>query len=650
MASTRGESYGPRSMAREPKRPGWWIAAGATLGLVVLVAVARVWVLGSGRAGSGSLPSSEPGAEARAGSDAPLAVGASRALAPTAQPSPRAGAPTPPQHEASGPGPLVAGRVIDLGREAVPGAFLHPARDPGEIWGSSDGDGRFVLLVPEGSDCIAARKEGFATVLGCCPAGSADVEHVIVVAPVVDVAGVVVDEQDQPVADARLWMRIVPERLTSVGAGLETNRLASAWTSSDAMGAFAFAGLVTGEGIRLGVQKEGFQELDVAIPAVDTEGWVLRLRRWEDSLLVTGRVVHSDGRPAASAMVEYGEWSRTTTDAEGAFQLSLVDFDEEGELVATLPGFRHAALRGFLPPEGERGGALADLVLVLGPPALAISGHVHEADGAGAAGWRVSILEGTPTTFHALSPRFAEERSGACAVGCPTDAAGAFELSGLSERSYVLSAHDPASGRLVLSEPIPAGARGVVLQARATCPELRGIVRSRAGLPLAGVQVKARCNAVVEGGSFLAEGGPTASTGADGRFVLRDVPTEHLVLVVEGPGILPTWIPASAADVLQGEQAELELTVQATCPFVLESEVPAGVAGLGFRTESGEPTLILLPGGFSAVVASLPDQLHASLAVSEDATELVLLGPGGEELGSRRVALSPLERTRIALP
>ena len=106
----------------------------------------------------------------------------------------------------------------------------------------------------------------------------------------------------------------------------------------------------------------------------------------------------------------------------------------------------------------------------------------------------------------------------------------------------------------------------------------------------------------------------------------------------------------SAADVLQGERAELELTVQATWPFVLEGEVPAGVAGLEFRTESGEATLILLPGGFSTVVAALPDQLHASLAVSEDATELVLLGPGGEEVGSRRVSLSPLERTRIALP
>lgn len=554
--------------------------------------------------------------------------------------------PIPDRHTGT-PGLLVVGKVIDLRGQAVPDAFLTPSHDQEEIWGHSDREGRFAVLVAPGSECIEAQKEGFATILAYCPSGADAVEHVIVVAPTVEVAGVVVDEVDEPIAGARLWLRIVPERLTSLGAGLETNRVAPVWTSTNASGAFAFANLVAGEGIRLGVQKEGYQELDVAIPITDTGHWVLRLRRWEESLLVSGTVIHTDGRPAASAAVRFGEWGRTTTDAGGAFQISLVDLQQEGTLVATLPGYRHAALGGFLPPPEERHGAIDGLELVLGGPTLSISGIVQEADGSAAVGWRVGLLDGTPTTFHALSPSFAEEECGACAVGCPTDDSGAFELSGLSDRTYLLSAYDPSSGRLVLSGPVAAGARDLTLQAPASIPELGGIVRSRAGLPLAGVQVKARCSRAVGKGVWLAEQGPEASTGTDGRFLLGEVPPEHLNLIVEGPGVLTTCIPVSRAEV---EQGEIELAVQATCPLVLEGDVPAGVTGLRFRTSEGEPTLILLPGGFSTVVAVLPDLLRAFLAVPENAVELVLLGPHGEEIDVRPVTLSPLNTTRISLP
>ncbi len=591
----------------------------------------------------------------------------------------------------------VRGRVIDfqeapvggvgialLASQPSAGAELAARTRSAPIVARTAADGSFEFAGPRQGQLVVSAP-GWTTLLSGVPVDDrAGQECRIVVAPSVELSGVVVDESGLPLPAVRIEIAAPAALRARLAEVLDFSSDVRWTTESDATGRFRFERAPSLPEGRLRAELQGFRAHEEPAPLAARADLVLVLTRPLELELLAGRVLDPAGAPVADALVAHG-LDTTRTDEAGRFRFRLDDPESPNrrlERFAKVPDGVLRALRpGFLPAElrvRERapdGRPLwpSPLVLTLGDAALTIRGRVLDEHGEPRAGVRVWIADAT--LFGALSEGSGAERGPAFVTieallggrepgwsWDETDEDGAFELEGLCERDYLVAAMDPATLQRVLAPEAAAGRRDLVLVLRTgeLFARLAGRVLDAHGAPVPNASVFPMCDAFqtkLEGQVISTQHETTEATvtDADGHFVLARVPKDLVYLRIQGTDVIPLeWGRGLAGGLarLAGERPEeLEITVERRCHFQVELEVAAEADQVGVLDAQGNELVISAfhgNGRSEGERQTLLEGRSAMLAVGDRAATLVLYRLGGEV---RRVPLrlTPGEPTSLRL-
>ena len=364
------------------------------------------------------------------------------------------------------------------------------------------------------------------------------------------------------------------------------------------------------------------------------------------SAAIAGFVLHADGRPAASAKVQWGR-DRTTSAEDGSFALQLRGGRaQRGPLVAFLVGFQGAVLHEVFPQYVDSGLSPPPVELVLGPPALTLEGEVWDASGAPCAGWRVSLLDGEEASVNRAPPVLVENLVADNDGTVESDEAGRFLLGGLSARDYTVRAFDPETLVQVRSKPVPAGSRVVLhVDEGAFRDQLAGRVVGFDGTPVADARVGLSICLGRSGPAASWWSGDSVATDELGRFRLRDVPRRDVYLSVHGDSVLSTRVELDEGAPDEGHTVE----VIRRCRFRVSWA--AAQPGDEFAMIDADEALLNVMEVRASSSSTrgtwrLEEGQSPPLSVSEQASAILLLREG-KEVARAPVSLTPGELTVI---
>lgn len=574
----------------------------------------------------------------------------------------------------------VAGRVVDC--RGV-GATDVPIAPNGQADRAvrSDPAGNFTLELTAATTSIGACDPRFVTVLAASWSPDSRLTPVVVVAPALTLAGRAVDELGAPVPGALVAVQLPADFETRVPMPLDGGERGRWTTACDAAGRFTLPSVPGIDGATLIAAADLFAPTTVPLPttaAADLQ-LVLQRCRYEEGEL-RGRVVDPGGVPVAGARVAMGVTS-VVSDQDGRFGISLRRAGWPTAIVAAKAGFGPARLE--VPKNGGKqlGDWPNELVLRLGAAPQTVRGRVLDQDRRPIAGAEVWIDDPTPfgvagriplqleylvgggvvprgasqpvpeaddpTTGDHVSTQLSKARTATAAWFFVTsDQDGNFAVPGLLDRSYTLKALDPTSGQLGELTGVTAAADATIeITRRDVWPELRGRIVSRGGKALAGVTVQQQITAFataarVPGGHLrggVLRDGRTATTAADGTFVMRDVGRRSTYFEIVGDAIVPQRL--EAADIT--DPLRCTVTVEARCHVevaLLDATEADAVAGLD---ANGQPIqLAVLRRNSTTFTSQLPlhDGRSGLFVVGESAAALVL--QRGDRPG-RRIPISP---------
>ncbi len=545
-------------------------------------------------------------------------------------------------------------------------------------------DGSFALPAERARGGLAALDERLTTVLEGTPVrASSGHETLIVVAPRIEVAGLVLDEFGLPIAGARVRLEAPPDLRARLSAVLDFSTDVRRHVQTDGQGRFELAAAPAIPGAELATHPDGFLPREEEAPLLSRADVVLVCERPElTTNVLSGTVVDLSGTPVEGAWVSMGV-DTTSSDGEGRFSLRLDDPDsfnaripdefavDTGRLLAVKAGYLPAELRARGTGANGRPIWPQEVVLRLGRDPLLIAGRVVDEKGEPLAGIRVWIAD--PTFFGGLSDERRPERfpslthlENELAGVKPgwhyvtTDDDGAFVIEGLLDREYVLAAMDPATLMRVEARDVRAGDETVVvtLPAGESFPVLRGKVVDSRGKPIGGAEVYPMCDAFLThiGGEVISthhESAEATRTDAEGAFELRKVPRDLVYLRIEGADTIPLeWgrrVEGGLAK-LVGEDAEkLVITVGRRCHFQVELAIPDEADTLSVLDAAGEELIVsefFGQGQRESGTQSLTNGRTNMLAVADDAAWLVLF-KGGAEVRRLPLALTPGEPTTV---
>ena len=629
----------------------WWMVAMTTTQKMVAVFAALALLLGTmWWSLAGSPPPSANGMDA---SVAPAVV---EAAAPTdaAQPGEPARAPGVQRVDATpeaavpraAPTATLRGRVFDSRGQPFADLPLQLCRyEPGDrplgevLAGAvtrSDALGTFELPAPADQNVVVVAGSGFVTLRTTPSFSSPDrAGLLVVVATAQAMRGFVHDEQGAPLAGVRAlaWSFLLPEfpRPLERTVDPQGSRPPAATTGVD--GRFALPAVAVGPGLSLSFTRDGYQHQRVA--TLDVQGGFVDVTMHKTEAgagAVVGTVTDAGGRPVEAAQLRYGYGQKTTSAADGSFRFELEK--RPLRLLALHPGFR--------PIVRDRVGADTPMPLRLQftQPCLEIRGRVVDGKGAPLAGVPVNLADPERAGGYGSVERLSSSRP---EQGLPegararTDADGAFTITGLSERSYRVRVWDEHTAQSVQSEPVPAGSSDVVLvlSAAAFAAELRGRVVTRDGQGVAGAMVSSHLIVGSLDGFAMVQG-PRATTGADGRFALQQVPTRYLELCVLGEDF--EYATAQVEDCLR--QGEARLVVLRKCYVQVE-----GRAGPWVRFLDGDGKALTVSVDSLGVSQSgngwrLSEAKSPVMTVAETAVTMAWL-QDDKELGRKSIDLQP---------
>jgi RNA polymerase sigma-70 factor (ECF subfamily) len=544
----------------------------------------------------------------------------------------------------------LVGQVVDVRARPMAGFSLVVTAGPQRALVRSGPDGRFDLAAPLSAAVIRSADEHFATVLSARHEPGTSVEHVVVVAPAIALAGSVVDEAGRPLAGARVELVVPRDLQRSITRVLAFSSEETFAVRSAADGTFSLAGAPGVEGSTLTAALDGYAPHEDRAPLQSDPALHLVLSRASVEVgAIAGRVVDADGAPLEGAHVAAG-WATTRTDSAGQFAFELEVSREAEELVAVYPGHLPARLEAVT---SDAGSLWPDyVVLRMEQEALSIAGQVVDESGTPRANVRVWAAD--PTFFGSVdevltqveshlagAPGWTElEERGADLSKTPnafwswaeTDADGRFRLTGLLPREYRLKTMDTVSCVHAVSDPVQAGATGVEL----TLPALHavrtvaGIVQTPDGyaVPEARVRLFHRAVKRQQGETTVSWDvtGPETTTDEAGRFSIEDVPAAGMRLLVSGDGI--RTLTLAAEELVEADELVLHVELAEDRCYLVVETADASFADRFELHESGGRAVPLefRRGGHATTTDSshIVDGRSFVLAVPEGAYELVL--------------------------
>lgn len=541
----------------------------------------------------------------------------------------------------------VRGRVLDETGLPVPGIALALSQDVRVACTSAAG-GWFEIAVDGPAEAIVAADPRWVTVL----AGSARVQEptqsTVVIAPRIELAGLVLDQTRATLADAALELCLPAGFGAEWGFALDYS-LPQHWCArSAADGRFDLGAVPAVPGAVLQAELAGFAPYaEEAPPGSASALEVVLARPHESAGLVRGVVLDPAGERVPGARVSGGE-EIARTDEHGEFALTVRPDGSCERLVALAPGHLPAV---YEPERDERGAPLwpADVVLELGGPAAAIAGRVVDADGEPVAGAKVWLDDPTPFGKSADTRHVAEALLGGDERFWSfvfTGADGAFSIGGLLERSYRLQAVDPRTLASVESAPVSAASSPVelCLPTRDVHERVAGHIVTASGQPIPGVRVRLfRITYELEheqGTDNDSEESEPVITGEDGAFEFRGVPRSGVDVIATGDTIL-----GAAAMLAQEKDLEgIEIVASLRLHLQVELDEPRDRADrLQVLDRAGRPVLLSVfhgPGAHASFEMPILDGRSAVLSVEERAA-LLVLHRGPEEVATIPLHLAP---------
>ncbi len=556
------------------------------------------------------------------------------------------------------------GRVHDrLGRPiaAVPIVFAPRTAAAVDMCGHSSANGSFDVTVPNafgqlraGGRFIAVRGHRVRRMNS-----SQTFENcLLVVAPTVNVSGIVRDLRAHPLPHVNCWLRLQP--LSSYPGVLDNTADAdSVETTTDASGRFHFAALPAIPEASLHFSKKGYRQAVYPMPDRNAHGLDIVLSN-DPSLAfrVSGVVKNVDGRVVPDATASLGFYAQAQTDETGRFVVETRDVWSEHPLVATKKGHQASVVPDIMAKlRNSPNNQLDDVVLVLPGKARTIQGRVVHHQGAPAIGLHVYLWDPTylGANFKSAEAAVAGRQDERLGVSDTTDSGGRFHLGGLSDRDYVIRVHDKRTLLTLATRPIPAGTTGleIVIPDNAMRKKVTGRIVALNGIGVANAQVSVgvclhRFKEMTFGTS-----GHKVQTDNNGYFTLKNVSRRESYLRIGGESIVPRHFIVPP----QHSGLELSIEVERRCHFRLDAGRFAGrkKAFVEVTDDLGKPLKIYT---FSARGSSTSMRWHLgnkshTMAVSERARWLVVREAAGfgknTELSRQAIGLKPGVVTHLRL-
>ncbi len=607
----------------------------------------------------------DPAPAVRDGEARDAAAARTAVASPPAVPTPQAA-----------PSRRLDGRIVDAEGRALPAVKVVLESGSGVAHAStpratSDPRGGFAMVADPSSEGRITIDDGaWRTVMfAAVRAGEPPRLALVVGAPRLALAGHVRSAEGRPLAGAIVqvvWPADLRTRLSDI-SDAATEEVVVARTAADATFRLDAARV---RGAELVTTAEGFLPDRRPVPdASDGALEITLLAPRPQPGMLQGQVVDARGAPVADARVALGE-ALERSDAQGRFLIA--DDGKSALLSAALVGHRRGTLAR--PDRGFAG----FVTLTLGAAPLTIGGRVLDGDGRGLPDIRVWALDPTLlsrrgelllvegvsagcTTMDVLRERYRRgelsdpertlrETATASWPWVRTGADGAFTLGGLEDRPYRLRAMDDRTVLMVDSDPVPAGSTGVVIRVRSEglFGELRGQVVSRSGVPVPDARVHVQVDTQSLAGTTMhGRALAVATSDAEGRFELKDVPKENAYLRLEGEGILPVeygrGAPGGLLVLTNGDVRNVRVEVCVRMHVQVELSDPETADELAVHDAGGEAIMINVFRGRSR---SETDTLafaagKTPVFVVPDTATTLFLRKGGKEVRREALQLRP---------
>lgn len=546
---------------------------------------------------------------------------------------------------------MLRGRVVDTRGTPVAGVPLAFHATPGPTafqgmsgveravsaatvdLGVSDHEGRFAAPCDSNWGQIVAGGEHLA-VRYYLPGlhGRSDEDALVIVAPRSHIEGIVVDDAGRPLAGVLVRAHI--DGLLEFDQPLDHTAmlgLPEVWTEDD--GAFVLEPVPATSELAVSFRKDGFTSITRHGLAGERDLRVSLEPSEPGRYRITGTVVDHLGRLVRNATVMLHQ-SMTTTGRFGEFEIHSGYLAQGSLFGAAVPGYQPTA-RPDIVTKLLAGEAATDVVLQLGPEALAIEGRVLTPDDEPLEGAVIHIASATQVQVFSTVEDFVAGRTNEMehAAGrnfkadARSDAEGAFSVGGLRDQDYRLLVFDLETLTATTVE-VAAGTTDLVvrLDPEAT-RRVRGRVTSRRGDALAGLSVSWGLRTVRCGFTVFAPGRYT-KTDADGRFAFASVPLGDVEVHVDGPSIVDHEEPLAGVP----DDAELTIRPWAQCRVRVQID-DATATRIQLADASGTPLEVQRTMGqvsMSGEGWDLRSGRTPVLEVSEAACILIVLRDGAE--------------------
>lgn len=405
----------------------------------------------------------------------------------------------------------------------------------------SRGDGSFELDVVGSHARLELDDDDGTIVASGVAAGTADV--VLLVAPLVEVAGTVVDASGTPLAGVRVSAGGTTAALAALP--FEFEQIGSAYreeVSTDSEGRFDLGRVATYPGATVHCAEATRILCDVPVPTSSTRELrivaatrVAAPLRWP---IVRGLVIDERGAVVAGAGVRL-EGAGAQTAADGRFELQVSYASRDSDLVVTKLGVAPAFVAEFGARVPQGAPDVDDVVVQLEGPALEIRGRALDAEGRALAGWLLTLPDAREYPGFGLPIEFVAAGTFSNGDRPRTDAHGRFTLGGLARRTYVVQLADPKTGIVHVTEPVLAGTIDleVRLPRDVLRSSLRGVVVSERGEPVEDAEVRVLYPITSGKGHSTSGHARRITTDDEGAFELEDVPRRRLRLSVDGRAV-----------------------------------------------------------------------------------------------------------------